>query len=203
MNKFIGLGSFPFARRYSGNRIFFLFLRLLRCFSSPGSLCVPMNSVHSRWGLLSGVSPFRDLWVNGYLLLTTAYRSLSRLSSALSAKASALCSFLLDLQNKVLFSLLRASPPVFGYTLFPACCIALHTCSNWLIFVSHCQFLFSDHWHWWNWIKLNSFDIWCLILSFFDMQFSRYILQVDCFISHQAPENFRLLFSGFLVSDRW
>ena len=33
-----GLGSFPFARRYSGNRCFFLFLRLLRCFSSPGSL---------------------------------------------------------------------------------------------------------------------------------------------------------------------
>ena len=32
------LGSFPFARRYSGNRCFFLFLRVLRCFSSPGSL---------------------------------------------------------------------------------------------------------------------------------------------------------------------
>ena len=33
-----GLGSFHFARRYFGNRFFFLFLRLLRCFSSPGSL---------------------------------------------------------------------------------------------------------------------------------------------------------------------
>ena len=32
-----GLGSFPFARRYSGNRCFFLFLRVLRCFSSPRS----------------------------------------------------------------------------------------------------------------------------------------------------------------------
>ena len=32
-----GLGSSPFARRYLGNRCFFLFLRLLRCFSSPGS----------------------------------------------------------------------------------------------------------------------------------------------------------------------
>ena len=30
-----GLGSFPFARRYSENRCFFLFLGLLRCFSSP------------------------------------------------------------------------------------------------------------------------------------------------------------------------
>ena len=33
-----GLGSFPFARRYLGNRSFFLFLRVLRCFSSPGAL---------------------------------------------------------------------------------------------------------------------------------------------------------------------
>ena len=42
-----GLGSFPFARRYLGNRqIFFLFLRLLRCFSSPGSLRIPMDSVY-------------------------------------------------------------------------------------------------------------------------------------------------------------
>ena len=31
-----GLGSFPFARRYLGNRCFFLLLRVLRCFSSPG-----------------------------------------------------------------------------------------------------------------------------------------------------------------------
>jgi hypothetical protein len=33
--KHSGLGSFPFARRYLGNRFFFLFLGLLRCFSSP------------------------------------------------------------------------------------------------------------------------------------------------------------------------
>ena len=92
-----GLGSFPFARRYSGNRCFFLFLRLLRCFSSPGSPCIPMDSVCSNRGLLGQVSPFRNLRVNGYLLLTAAYRSLSRLSSALSAKASTLCSSLLDL----------------------------------------------------------------------------------------------------------
>ena len=35
-----GLGSFPFARRYSENRCFFLFLRVLRCFSSPGYLLI-------------------------------------------------------------------------------------------------------------------------------------------------------------------
>ena len=87
-----GLGSSHFARRYSGNRCFFLFLRVLRCFSSPGSLRRPMYSVYDDGGLLRQVSPFRNRWVNGYLLLTIAYRSLSRLSSALSAKASALCS---------------------------------------------------------------------------------------------------------------
>ena len=36
---FYGLGSFPFARRYSENHFCFLFLQLLRCFSSPG--CSP------------------------------------------------------------------------------------------------------------------------------------------------------------------
>ena len=39
------------------------------------------------------VSPFRNLRVNGYLLLTAAYRSLSRLSSAPSAKAFTLRPF--------------------------------------------------------------------------------------------------------------
>ena len=40
-----GFGSFHFARRYFGNRCFFLFLRLLRCFSSAGSLCHTMEHV--------------------------------------------------------------------------------------------------------------------------------------------------------------
>ena len=93
-----GLGSSVFARRYSQNRyIFFLFLRLLRCFSSPGSLRIPMDSEYGDGGLLRRVSPFRHLRVTGYLLLTAAFRSLSRLSSALSAKASALCSLQLNL----------------------------------------------------------------------------------------------------------
>ena len=88
-----GLGSFHFARRYFENRVFFLFLRLLRCFSSPGSLRTPMDSVHGDCGMLSRASPFRNLRINGYVLLPVAYRSLSRLSSALSAKASTLRSF--------------------------------------------------------------------------------------------------------------
>ena len=89
-DKTIGLGSFHFARHYFGNRFFFLFLRLLRCFSSPGSQCNTMYSCCIDRGLLCQVSPFGNLRVVGYLLLTVAYRSLSRPSSALSAKASTL-----------------------------------------------------------------------------------------------------------------
>ena len=85
-----GLGSFHFARRYFGNRVFFLFLALLRCFSSGGSRRNAMDSRYDDCGLLSQVSPFRYLRINGYLLLPEAFRSLSRLSSALSAKASTL-----------------------------------------------------------------------------------------------------------------
>ena len=88
-----GLGSFHFARRYFGNHGCFLFLRLLRCFSSPGSPPYVMDWRMDTGGLLQWVSPFRYLRIVGYLLLPEAFRSLSRLSSALSAKASTLRSF--------------------------------------------------------------------------------------------------------------
>ena len=39
-----GLGSFPFARRYLGNRFRFLLLRLLRCFTSAGIALVGLSS---------------------------------------------------------------------------------------------------------------------------------------------------------------
>ena len=92
----LSLGSFHFARRYFGNRVFFLFLRLLRCFSSPGSLPYVMYWRMDDWSLSSRVSPFRNHRINEYLLLPDAYRSLSRLSSALSAKASTLRSYSLN-----------------------------------------------------------------------------------------------------------
>ena len=47
------------------------------------------------------VSPFRYPRIKGYLLLPVAFRSLSRLSSALSAKASTLRSFQLNLLIRV------------------------------------------------------------------------------------------------------
>ena len=101
-----GLGSSHFARRYFGNRCFFLFLRLLRCFSSPGSLPYVMDWRMDDWSSSSRVSPFRYLRLNGYLLLPAAFRSLSRLSSALSAKASTLRSFLLDYSILVIIALI-------------------------------------------------------------------------------------------------
>ncbi len=43
-SKLFGLGSSRFARRYSGNRFFFLFLQVLRCFSS---LRLPLSAMYS------------------------------------------------------------------------------------------------------------------------------------------------------------
>ena len=59
--------------------------------------CVRLfDSTHAGGGLLRRVPPFGNLRVAGYLLLTAAYRSLSRPSSALGGKAFTLCSFQLD-----------------------------------------------------------------------------------------------------------
>ena len=91
-----GLGSFPFARRYSGNRCFFLFLRVLRCFSSPGSLVCTMDSCKRDWSSTSRVSPFGYQGIYACLRLPLAFRSLPRPSSALGALASTLCSCSLD-----------------------------------------------------------------------------------------------------------
>ena len=55
------------------------------------------DSTHATWILSMWVAPFGNLRVDGYLLLTAAYRSLSRPSSAPDAKAFPLRSFQLDL----------------------------------------------------------------------------------------------------------
>ena len=52
-----------------------------------------MDSLMDDCSPYSRVSPFRDLRIKGYLLLPEAFRSLSRLSSALSAKASTIRSY--------------------------------------------------------------------------------------------------------------
>ena len=84
-----GLGSSVFARRYSQNRyIFFLFLRLLRCFSSPGSRPAPMDSVNDSVSKHTGFPHSEIAGYNGSYHLTDAYRRLARPSSPLTARAS-------------------------------------------------------------------------------------------------------------------
>ncbi len=60
----------------SGIIVYFLFLWVMRCFSSP-RLLTDLQCV----ALRRRVAPFGDLRVSGYLLLTVAFRSLSRPSS--------------------------------------------------------------------------------------------------------------------------
>ena len=90
-------GCSPFNRLYLGNRYCFLFLQVLRCFSSLGSLRNAMDSRYVPWLFAMGVSPFGNLRIEAYLQLPAAYRSLSRPSSAPDAKAFPLCSYSLEL----------------------------------------------------------------------------------------------------------
>ena len=82
-NRF-GLGSSPFARHYLENHYYFLFLQVLRCFSSLSS--PPLRDDRPS---VCRVAPFGNLRIIARLQLPEAYRSLPRPSSPLSAKASA------------------------------------------------------------------------------------------------------------------
>ena len=81
-----GLGCSLFARHYWGNRGFFLFLGLLRCFSSPRCCSRPMYSVSSAPAEARAGFPIGDLRINGCYPLPEAYRSLPRPSSLLAPK---------------------------------------------------------------------------------------------------------------------
>ena len=94
-----GLGSFPFARRYLGNRLLSFFSYRYLDVSVPCvrliGLCIhPM--IHGVYSM--GVAPFGYLRIKDCLRLPEAFRSLPRPSSPLSAKASAICPFYLHLQ---------------------------------------------------------------------------------------------------------
>ena len=80
-----GLGSSPVARHYWGNHVCFLFLRVLRCFSSPGWPLYRDSRSSTCW-----VVPFGYPRITGHLHLPAACRSLSRPSSPVRAKASAI-----------------------------------------------------------------------------------------------------------------
>jgi hypothetical protein len=84
-----------FAHHYSGNHIRFLFLALLRCFSSGRLLPYPIYSdrdighIYLTDGFPHSETPGSSLiWQ-----LPEAFRSLQRLSSPLNAKASPICPF--------------------------------------------------------------------------------------------------------------
>ena len=55
-----GLGSFPFARHYLGNRFFFLFLQLLRCFSSLGYTHYNYIFIIRYWRITTSRFPHSD-----------------------------------------------------------------------------------------------------------------------------------------------
>ena len=95
----LGLASSTFARHYSQNLVWFLFLPLLRCFSSGGSPHIPIYSVYDLWFFIIGVPTFGYLRISAYLQLPEAFRSLSRPSSASDAKAFSICSSSLELPS--------------------------------------------------------------------------------------------------------
>ena len=69
-------------------------------FPALPSLCLCIQQrIHAHYHMW--VPSFGNLGVDGYVLLTQAYRSLSRPSSAPSAKAFTSCSFSLDLKSQV------------------------------------------------------------------------------------------------------
>ena len=80
---FSGLGCSRFARRYSGNRFCFLFLRLLRCFSSPG--CLFLFYEFKKEFCFAEVALFGYLRIHACYQLPEAYRRYLRPSSSLSA----------------------------------------------------------------------------------------------------------------------
>ena len=77
---------FPFRSPLLGESLRFLFLGLLRCFTSPGS-----SLIRGRLDRSSRVAPFGHLRIKDRLRLPGAFRSLPRPSSAAGAKASTVC----------------------------------------------------------------------------------------------------------------
>ena len=72
----LGLGSSDFARHYFRNHYCFLFLRVLRCFSSPGSPYIPIYSVYNNMVLAILSSLIR---ISTGLRIFAPYRGFSQL----------------------------------------------------------------------------------------------------------------------------
>ena len=122
------------------------------------------------WGLLMRVSPFRHLRISGYLLLPAAFRSLSRLSSALSAKASTLRPYYFNRSRNDRISWFSVSSLMYSVT------------SAGFVFLSFSYLVINDE----IWISLMS---WLISISENEfylnscMKFSRYMLRTISFLS--------------------
>ena len=129
-----------------------------------------MNSLHADRGFLCRVSPFRYLRINGYVLLPEAFRSLSRLSSALSAKASTLRPYYFNRSRNDRISWFSVSSLMYSVT------------SAGFVFLSFSYLVINDE----IWISLMS---WLISISENEfylnscMKFSRYMLRTISFLS--------------------
>jgi hypothetical protein len=88
----IGLGSSAFAHHYSRNHYCFLFLRVLRCFTSPRSHQPHYEFMRRQRSMTSAGFPHSEIpGSQSGCRLPEAYRRLPRPSSAPDAKTSTVC----------------------------------------------------------------------------------------------------------------
>lgn len=133
-----GLGSFPFARRYSGNHCCFLLLRVLGCFGSPGpspfsskgmaSFLLDTGFPHSDTGASSLPYSSAPLFAVRCVLLQSrvARHPPYALASLISCFSFSLCFFEILFFLELFFSLCSiffSSPHNFTLDLF--CCVFL------------------------------------------------------------------------------
>ena len=144
-----GLASSAFARHYSRNLVWFLFLSLLRCFSSGGSPRTAMYSLCVSRFFTVSVPTFGYLRVEAYLQLTVAFRSLSRPSSAPDAKAFTLCSYSLELillSSLDLFSWIAWVSWTFLFRFVNNSCEKVLSFCSWIVFPPCGEIVLYPNW---------------------------------------------------------
>ena len=125
-----GLGSSPVARHYWGNHCLFSLPAGTKMFQFPAYAHRTRRCARpSAWRVV----PFGNPRIKGHLHLPAAYRSLSRPSSLVRAKASSVRPFLLS------FSVLSRTVTFFSlYFVCLACCLLI-ACFRSCLLVSKCQ----------------------------------------------------------------
>ena len=91
MNKFTQFGLFRFRSPLLTESLRFLFLGLLRCFTSPRFASPGYVFTRGCRYVNRRVTPFGNLRINACLRLPGAYRSLLRPSSPLGTQAFTIC----------------------------------------------------------------------------------------------------------------